>query len=531
MAKNVDFNYTASDKTGPANESVRREMKKTGDQAGKDLGTGTAKGLLAGIKDSLPKTGPLLGTLGAIASPVIAAALSAGIIAGVSGAAIGGGVLLAARDPAVQQAGSELGRTLLAGLEESAEPFVQPVLAQIDKIEARFDRLRPRFDRIFANSAGFLDPLVDGILDGVDGITRGVDKLVGRAGPVVEGLGESFSILGDDVGRSLDIISGGSEDAGNALVDLSHVLGETLVAVSYVVRGLTELYGVISFVPSKIIELERAVGALPEQGQFAAHTIEDVADNTFLLGLKAQGAQGPIVGLSEQINGMADSARNLFGATTAVGEAIDRASEAAKKNGKTLDENTEKGRANRTVLSQLADNLIAQYNAFVAVNGEGEKSNGVANRNREAFIKAAGAFTKSKEEAGRLATQLGLIPAQKSVRFDSNAPSVKRDVANLQAAINSLRGKTVPVRVTVSGHGELLYGSGGGRQASNYAEAPGLAVRSEGAPTSRTAPPTPVNVRNDVNVYLDGQPFYEVATRVSDARTARATWRQNVGKH
>lgn len=535
MGRDVEFNYTASDKTGPASASVVNNMQKTG------------KKVEGGLLESIGKVSPqlakkLTGVIGSVgvpagkllagglvvSAPVIGATISAAIIGAAGVGGVIGGVALVSRDPRVQAAGQQLGKTLLSGLEQDAEPFIAPVLAAVDTIEDRFERMRPRLQRIFANSAGFVAPLTDGVLRGVDGVLRGVDRLIAEGQPVILALGDSFGVLGESVGNAFETIAGGSDDAASGLTAVAHVTGETIEVVGYLVRGLTEAYGVISFLPEKIVALERSMGLLDKEAEIAAHNVGGLKDNTVLMGMHAAGAEGPIVTLTDKINGLSQATRTAFDAETQVGAAIDAVTAARKENGRTLDANTEKGRANRGVLSGLAQALIGQYNATVAVNGEGAKSVGVANKNRDAFIRLAQKLGASKTEAAALATQLGLLPAKKETTINTNAPAARARVAALQAELNRIpRNINVAVTVRTTRKGETLYGN----QAPQFDAAGSSYYRAgQGDGVHRTGAPTPVQVASSVTVNLDGTPFYAMSTKAANQATSRAAWRTKVGR-
>lgn len=534
MAKDVEYNYTASDKTGPANESVRRRMKETGEKGGKDLGEQAGKGYERGMKAAIPGVKQLLVASAAGASPLIAAAVSGGVIAGVGAAAVGAGVLLASKDARVQSAGKALGATIMSGLTESAEPFIEPVLRNIDKIGDRFDKLRPRLDRIFSNSSKFLDPLTDGLLNGLDGIVRGIDVTVQKGKPAIDGLAYTFDHLGNSAGNALEIIAGGSEGAGSGLEALADVGGVALETVAWAVRGLSEVFELADRRGQELHQQLVDMGLVTDDvGTIARHTATETgafADQIESVRLKSLGAEGPIITLSDQINTLAKSSRDAFDAQTSVGAAMDAASAAAKKNGDTLSIHTEKGRANRQALSQLRDALINVYNSQVALNGQGPKTDAVAASNREKFIQVARSMGQSKTAAQQLATQMGLIPVKKSIRIDTNSPQARKALRDIQSAINAIHGKSVEVRVFYSKQGEVLYGSGGGRQASQFDAGTGYAVRAAGDGVYRAAPARPVQLDSSVNVFLDGAPFAALTDRRVTAATDRLAWRQKVGR-
>jgi hypothetical protein len=548
QARDVEFNYTAKDKTGPAADSVTKKMKETGDKSAKALDGAFTKGLIGAVSKVSPKIagdmtslftavggkgGVALAAGLTLAAPLIGSVVSAAVIGGVGIGGIAGGVALAARSPQVQAAGRALGQTLATSMEADADVFVVPTLDAIGQIEHRARALRPTFRSIFQNSAEFVGPFTDRVLDGVEGITRGVDSMLSDAGPVMDEMGDLFAELGDSAGRALAIIGGGSEEAASGLNFLTEVTASSITSVGVSLRGLSEAWGAAT---RPFEQFREGVLILRDGGRNLSQWVDPAVDHvtelataSYKLALHTQGVSGPIYTLSERMNGLSKASNDAFTATTNVGAALDEARDALQKNGRTLDENTEKGRANRTVLQNLARTMIAQYDATVAVNGEGEKSASIANTNRARFIELASSMTGSRKKAEELADTLGVL-GDKRVKPEVSISDAKArsQIAAVQRALNNLKDKHV--RIFVSRRGEVTYGGGGGRQASMFNAGQYFTTAGRGDGTHRTEAPRPVQVSSDVSVYLDGEPFYartHTAVRASESRQA---WRQNVGR-
>lgn len=561
MARDVEFGVTASDKTGAAlasaeakfkqsQERMRRESKKTGDGLGDSLGDGIGKatpGILSKIQGAFKlggaTGGQLLGVGVAAAAPFIGAAVSAAIIGGVGAAGVLGGVALAVDDPRVEAAGKRLGINLLSGLREDADGFVEPVLRNIGKIEARFESMRGRIQRIFDNAADFVDPLVDGALDGLDGILRGVDALVRRGGPVMDALGDSIGILGDSIGDTFEVISGGSEDAASALRGLATAAGETLQVFGYVIRALTEVYGVVSYIPSKIsafttwlgslagIEKETAeeTDGLSRALEMARVQFENNADGIERTNQYLADSEKKMQEAAQATRDLTSANMSLYDSETNMAEALHRATQARKENGRTLDVNTEKGRANRNTLSQVARAALSQYDAFVKVNGVGPQSAALAERLRANYVRAAQSFGASSKEANRLANSIFGIPSQKNTKINADPRSAIEASKAAKAAINSVNSRTVTVNVKVNASRLASIENRLNRLGGSMYNAAGVSWSPAGGGVSRVGGPTPVSVSNNVSVSLDGAPFYAMTAHAVRARAERDAWRQKVG--
>lgn len=282
MSNEVRIKVKAYDETSGGFDKARLGANKTAsdiegefEKSGKSSGDKFGSGILARLQGLAPEGVPMIANIGVAAAPLLGAAISGAIIGGAGIGGVLGGVTLAAKDPRVQAAGSALSKNLMGSLQQDAKPFIQPVLGAIGQIQAGFDAIRPHIQNIFANSAQFITPLVNGLTNGIGGIAGGIDSLVAKAGPVIGAIGGMFDKIGRSVGDALTTISGDSEDSAQALDDLGGAISVLIEGLGYVVRGLTEAYGGLHDFADGIVSAGRAVGIFNEQqsemGEFAHH--------------------------------------------------------------------------------------------------------------------------------------------------------------------------------------------------------------------------------------------------------------------
>lgn len=150
------------------------------------------------------------------------------------------------------------------------------------------------------------------------------------------------------------------------------------------------------------------------QGQSASQTKQAADASSMLsnqLGASNKGLDGEASKLGEAVSALKQYygfKLNAFDADTKWGKALTTASEAVKKNGATLDENTEKGQANRDALKGLVD--AAQQSAEAhARNKEGiDKVSQVMDQGRQKVIDYAKAMGMSEGDATAFADSVGL---------------------------------------------------------------------------------------------------------------------------
>lgn len=107
-----------------------------------------------------------------------------------------------------------------------------------------------------------------------------------------------------------------------------------------------------------------------------------------------------------------------------------------KKNGATLDENTQKGRDNQSALLNMAKSAVALVAAEQQQGDSEKKVQATMQQSRDAFIKAAMAAGDTRAEAKKLADQYGLIPGAVKTAFQTSGMNTAlSQIAALKAAM------------------------------------------------------------------------------------------------
>jgi hypothetical protein len=149
-----------------------------------------------------------------------------------------------------------------------------------------------------------------------------------------------------------------------------------------------------------------------------------------------------------------DAASNAFlvgrSASRDYQAAIDAAKESAKTNGETLDENTEKGRANAASLDALATSSLAYLGTLTGPNGEATpKFNRALEDSRVRLIAAARGFGMGEAAAKAYAAKILDVPAEAVTRVTLlNARNAIAQITTLRENLGRIPGsKTVFFRV------------------------------------------------------------------------------------
>jgi hypothetical protein len=275
-------------------------------------------------------------------------------------------------------------------------------------------------------------PITDAFSQIAPAVTRFAENIgrgLSRLGPTISGIASSFTPLLDALGSRMPTLINTFGDSLRRIADsaspefvvlLVDAFEFLIIAVTDVITMLTHAGNAIGWVWDKF-KLFTGLGKLWGEGAEGADEFGGAVDSA---GESADGAASAVGRLKDQITELANNALASSEAAIGLEEAIDRAGEAAKKNGRNLDINTEKGRANRSALNGIARAALQMRDAMER---NGEDTGRAMDRARAAFIRTARQMGYTKGEAGRLADQFGLvrtavvrIPGSKTVRVRQN---------------------------------------------------------------------------------------------------------------
>lgn len=369
-AENMEKQLSASLKAGLAGDG------KDGERLGEELGDGVGRGMGRKLGDK--KKPPYITITAALASalddglsalpaevkagivggillslPLVSAALAGATAAGLGAGLAGLGTLLAFQYTEVEEAGKSLVATLRQQLVTSAQPFVNVLISSFRFIENRFEELGPRLDRIFATSATFVGPLVEGIIDAFDFVTESFDNVREDLKPFVVELANGFAILGTAIGESLEILVDTGEEGREGLRDLFIATGFLVGGFARLVALLTETYGLVRDISEAVPILVGPLSIFFEASDQAAEGATDYGAATQGLVDKIIGAISATDDETKAIKEAAaamdkarDAAFGLIDATLDYEESIDDLSDTLKENGRIFTAETKEGREN-----------------------------------------------------------------------------------------------------------------------------------------------------------------------------------------
>lgn len=377
-----------------------------------------------------------------LAAPILAAFLTGLLVTAIGVAVAGLGVGLASQFQEVQDAAVQFGRNVRIVLVNSAFSFGQAIITNLALIESRLRGMQGLFTDIFDLSSGFLEPIVQGTLEGIQQLAESLKTSLGDIKPFIDELGAGITILLDDIGAAIELLTRSGDDGVKALRDLLALVGALIMAASALLLVFTKLYGVVR---DFILFLNRHLGGISLPLIIIGELLKEIDNRSNRLrsfintntevegsfeGLIAatKGETDALKELQDAIKDASDAAKSNLELNLRWEESLDRISESLKKNGKTLDSHTEKGRANiKEFLSGLE---TAEQRAILRVQ-----------RGEQTSEQAAEQYRKEVEALRAIATQAGISGQAFDDLFNGIIATSQLRISAEEMGISSLHGE------------------------------------------------------------------------------------------
>jgi hypothetical protein len=477
----------------------KSRFAKIGDAVGISFFTGMVKDAskwMGRTFDDLPGIAKTAGItagiiVAAAAAPLVGAAIGGALLAAAAGPFLGLGITQALNDDSVAAAREELGDKMSATLRQAGAEFVPVVRQSIHTLSAAWDDLAPQIREGFRAAIPYVSQLTDGVVALARNAMPGLISAAKSAGPVFASLKEGLGTIGTSVGNMFGDLSQHSRQAGAAVEVTMHLIAGAIEFVGATLAGLLdgfesmtnsgasamhwaqEWLGWLPLVGdqfgknAKILdhlnkemagEESTAYGRkLKKAGDAAGETAgktDKLKERTNLLGESMSKAAADAGSLSEAINKVNEAAIKGEEAELRYQAAIDKAAESQKEHGRTLNADTEAGRANRQSLLDLAkatnDRAAAVYNSTLQSKGQAaaeEAAHQAAEQGRQALIRQGMQYGQTRAEAERYAWSVTQIPGEKKTIVDINTIGAKDKIEVLKDSLAGLNSKTITIKV------------------------------------------------------------------------------------
>lgn len=291
------------------------------------------------------------------------------------------------------------------------------------------------------------------------------------AAPVFGAAGDSFTKLG----AATDVASTATDSQRDRLTKLLNVVDPINSVLNDQTQAQKQVAEATGSTSVKATELAQTETQLKDAAKAAA----EAHDNLF-----------------KAVEQFGQAALDARGAARDYQAALDSATESVKKNGRTLDTNTEKGRANQVALESIRTTALKSITANAEHGASLKSLDKQVDGARAKFITFATQMGMSRSAAGALASQLGLTrgnvnqlaseirktPTSHNTKMTVETAAAAARVTSLQRSINALRGNSVTITTRYVETGKS---SGGGQnRQGGITKADGGAIYGPGTGTS-----------------------------------------------
>lgn len=464
---------------------------------GKQASEGFNKGFLSGLSGALktPVIGPIL-LVALVAAATLAAGpagaiMASGLVAGFGAGLVGLGVVFAAKSEKVKAVWQQTLTGLGADMQLLSKPFESTLTNIAGYLRRTVDTFNPQLAKVFGPLAQDLDKFANQASQGLERLAPSLQPLQRAFSAVLTQLGPAIPVVIGQIASSLDQLSASVEKNPTALADLTRGIGQLVgIALGFLTilnnlnGGFEDLTGGFSLVDAAIQGVILAIGPLitlfaglekgvsllnalthssdangasmsaaanqvvknvqayrqtGDAAQHAAGGTDAAAKALEAAKVKAQAARDQFERFIATTFRLQNQLLTLSGAQISFQSAIDSASASIKANGRTLDINTEKGRANKSALDEVARSANDQTEQLLRSGKGTAVAAASAERSRASFVKLAMQMgVKNKAAAQAMAASLIGIPnVTRTAKLQANKADLDAKLAAAQTALKN----------------------------------------------------------------------------------------------
>lgn len=319
-----------------------------------------------------PSSLGILAGLGAAVAPGLGAIVAGAVTGAVGVGGIAGGLAAATTDARVRASAKDFGKFFMGEIFVAGQSFVGPAIQGLDILRDAVDDLD--LPDLFRDLA----PMTEGFTRGLGGFItefgRGFGNAARNAGPFIDLLGVGLPKIGDALGDMLEDFSE-SEGAllgwqatlttventvrgvGGTITWLSDVTGRSMRAFDETTDKLNDVVKVAGILSPALLPgvfmldlMGNTVRGTTNATNIGKLTTREYARALAEQASQANGTENALTSLTEATFNHINAQLSAQRASDAYAAALDQLDDSLKENGSTLDQNTEKGRANRDAL-------------------------------------------------------------------------------------------------------------------------------------------------------------------------------------
>lgn len=465
---------------------LRKWLTGNGANLGKAGGSVFGSGFLGALKT--PVIGPAIIAIltGAvlIAMPAVGAVAAGAFVTAFGAGLTALGVVFAAKAPAVQAAWKDLLADMAADLQVLSRPFEQTLLHLADVARIAFQGLKPALADAFSDLAPALSSFGSELGKALSSpsVTGSIRNLASSFATLLGDLGPALSQTIQSIADSMSKLALSVQENPEALSELATGIGEVVaVTVGFLTTlnnlnsGFSDLTGGVSLVDATFAvligtitplialfsALDKGVSllnSLTHSTEASGQSMSDAAARTVALANGLQKAGTTALGTGAAAESVATKFNRQKAATDALivslnrlsglnlslsdaqiqyQAALDAGTASLKENGRTLDLNTAKGRANQQSLNDIARAANEQRDAMIRAGSSQAQAASTAQAARANFIRLAQQMGLSADQATALAQKMIAIPnVSRRAILTANIKDLETKLATARAQLN-----------------------------------------------------------------------------------------------
>lgn len=479
MARDVELDIIANDKTATGTASARRNLDKVDDGV-KKLGKSSddTDRSITRLAQGAQRSSSMMTTLGAkllgaggavvglVAFKVAADALAGSVLLGLGAALTAVAIKAQSMTVGVQNAFASLKEHVVSSSVTMSAAF-GPALVKIAQLaKSTFDGLVPDLTIAFRKMAPavqrFAADLGKALLElrpAIQPLADGFVRLLGATGPALQNamrsVASGLTAIGDEINRRPEAFANFIEtmgklgeatlktgaffnDFGNKFrlnLDLIGVDGS---------RRMAELAGNTEGAAKAFEREKEIIAQLNPPLTTATQSMATLSDGERVLAEQAKDA-------ADQLRKQSQAALANSEASIAMEQAIDDAAKAIHKGKNALDLNTQAGRDNQRALNNVASTTLAVRDASIAAGDASSVTAGKIRHGRQAWIDMSVQLGVNRRKAEEMADALFAIPPTRKTKVTADTAGASAAVESFQRRIDNLHGKTVSVTVVTRG--------------------------------------------------------------------------------
>jgi hypothetical protein len=430
-----------------------------GQKIGKQAGLSASQSFGDVFEGALANPYVLVGLLPAAVE--VGAAVGGAMLTGIGLAGLGAGVAGQLNDPAVQAAGSEVGKHVAAGFATATSAFQAPLLDVLASARGEWDALAGGLHSTFDALAPELRTLGGGLVGFADKLVPGLEKAAVAAEPLVTTFSDWLPRAGDEFAGLLGTMADNADTLDDGLKLVLGTVSTIVDLLNYGAKAGSWLFKAAEWTTGSLDALEH----FGEGSDGAAQSFDRFG--------QAVQASGPDFDtLAAQLNQTTNDANSLAmtmaddlfssllasdRATLGLAESQTRLSESLKTNGKSFDIHTKAGQQNTEALLNSVEANQRIYDTMIKAGFGADQAAAAYDANTTSLEKQLQKAHVAQSTIDQLIGTYAAVPD--TVNTDIRATGLISAIDNLGALIaaaNHIDGKqfgfTVTEKINVQGH-------------------------------------------------------------------------------